>query len=102
MATLCYARAVRRWAPRSRQARRRIAFAICALWVLGFEVGPGLHVALHDHLPTHTHIQFADGMVVTVTHGVGTHVHADGSVHRNDEPDSPPLRCCVFRGTPEA
>jgi hypothetical protein len=50
------------------------------LWILGIEILPNLHVALHDRLAAHTHT--AGGIVFTVTYGEPVHVHADGTVHR--------------------
>lgn len=35
--------------------RRRIALALAILWIVGFEVMPWAHIALHDHLPHHHH-----------------------------------------------
>lgn len=35
--------------------RRLHALLLCVLWVAGFEVGPGLHVAAHDWLEHHHH-----------------------------------------------
>jgi hypothetical protein len=59
---------------------RRLALAACVLWLVGIELLPNLHVALHDHLAAHRHD--AGGMVVTVTYGEVAHVHADGTIHR--------------------
>jgi hypothetical protein len=67
--------------PRITQARRRVRLAVmaCALWVLGFEALPDLHIALHDRLAPHRH----DGAtIVTVTFGEPVHRHPDGSLHR--------------------
>ncbi len=50
------------------------------LWIVGIEILPNLHVALHDRLGAHTHT--AGGIVFTVTYGEPVHVHADGTVHR--------------------
>jgi hypothetical protein len=35
--------------------RRRIALVLTILWIVGFELMPWLHIALHDHLPHHHH-----------------------------------------------
>jgi hypothetical protein len=59
---------------------RRLAIAATLLWLVGIEVLPNLHVALHDHLAPHRHD--AGGMVVTVSYGEVAHVHADGTIHR--------------------
>ncbi len=32
-----------------------MAAAACCMWLLGFELLPNLHLALHDHLASHTH-----------------------------------------------
>jgi hypothetical protein len=45
--------------------RRALVGLFAALWVLGFELGPGLHMALHDRLARHQH----------------GHVHHDDSGH---------------------
>ncbi len=41
--------------PRSKQARARIALALCVVWIVGFELAPWMHVALHAHLAPHHH-----------------------------------------------
>lgn len=57
---------------------RRIArtFALCAvvLWLVGVELVPNLHLALHDSLAAHAH----EGDTTVFT----PHRHADGSEHR--------------------
>jgi hypothetical protein len=35
--------------------RRRIALGLAILWIVGFEVMPWAHIALHDHLAPHHH-----------------------------------------------
>ncbi len=41
--------------PRGRRVRRRIALALCVLWLAGFELLPWMHIALHGHLGKHPH-----------------------------------------------
>ena len=64
--------------------RRRLALAAALLWLLGIELLPNLHVALHDDLAPHTHV--AGGIVFTVTYGEPIHVHPDGTIHRPARP----------------
>jgi len=40
---------------RQQERRARIALALCLVWLVGFELGPWLHIALHDHLAPHHH-----------------------------------------------
>lgn len=48
-------------AGRARDRRRRLlAGAAVALWMLGFELIPGLHIALHDRLAGHDHADAHD------------------------------------------
>lgn len=66
---------------------RSLALWLCLVWLFGVEVGPGLHVALHAHLPGHSHggarvAGAADELVVTV-HTDGVHAHG-GLTHRHD------------------
>jgi hypothetical protein len=67
--------AMRRYALARRTRRVRIAIAALVVWVVGLELGPNLHLALHDRLGEHTHA----GESTTF---VASHTHADGSVHR--------------------
>jgi hypothetical protein len=53
--------------------RQRIALALCVLWLVGFELMPWLHVALHDQLVPHTHD--ASGAVVLTEDAPHEHVH---------------------------
>ena len=70
---------------RSRRTRARLALIACVLWLVGVEIMPGLHEALHDHLAAHTHD--GGGMVVKVSFGSEpTHRHADGTIHRGADP----------------
>jgi hypothetical protein len=44
--------------PRGRMAgvkRRRVAWLALAVWTIGFEIGPTVHVALHEYLAPHEH-----------------------------------------------
>lgn len=82
---------------RAAWARRRRALAIVTalLWVLGYEVGPSLHLGAHD--AAHDHVggaTVAVGPVVRVLRA-GEHSHA-GVIHRHADasdvrgPDSDP------------
>lgn len=64
--------------------RARLALVVATLWVAGFEVLPWLHVAFHDSLPEHVHVQ--GGTVYKVSLDSQTHRHADGTVHRSHGP----------------
>jgi len=68
---------------RAQHRRRALAAMTCLLWILGVEVLPALHLALHD---TATHEHAPSGMIVTVTFGATTHAH-DGTVHAHDAAD---------------
>lgn len=35
--------------------RRRVALSLAILWIVGFELMPWAHIALHDHLAPHHH-----------------------------------------------
>ena len=69
--------------------RRRTALALAILWIVGFEVMPWAHIALHDHLPHHHH----DAMGATIIddddhdaevdeHGVPVRLHESEDVTR--------------------
>lgn len=45
------------------RARAQIALVACALWVLGFELVPLVHVALHEYLAPHRH---EGGVIVAI------------------------------------
>ena len=59
--------------------RRRIALALCVLWIAGFEVMPWMHVAMHDRIALHYHD--ANGTTIYIAEsdpipaGVHAHVH---------------------------
>jgi hypothetical protein len=57
--------------------RRRIALALCVLWLAGFELLPWLHVATHDRIAAHYHD--ANGATIYVASEAelpaGAHVH---------------------------
>jgi hypothetical protein len=61
-----------------------MAAAACCMWVLGFELLPNLHIALHDHLAPHTHGGEPDaeaaieGPRVFVHYGESFHSHGHG------------------------
>ncbi len=51
------------------------AWLLCLLWMVGFEVGPGLHVAMHEHLGHHHHGPQAD------VHAEASHEHEHEHEH---------------------
>ncbi len=57
--------------------RRRIALALCVLWLVGFELMPWMHVATHDRIAPHYHD--ANGATIYVVSEsaipAGAHVH---------------------------
>ncbi|MBK9035970.1 MAG: hypothetical protein IPL61_32770 [Myxococcales bacterium] len=61
---------------RPRAARRRLALVAVLLWVVGIELGPDLHLALHRHLAAHVHE--GDGPTTATI----VHVHYDAP-HRH-------------------
>jgi hypothetical protein len=68
--------------PGQPQFRRLHALLLCVLWVAGFEVGPGLHVAAHDWLEHHhhgssSHVEVAE----REEHGHDGHGHGHGHGH---------------------
>jgi hypothetical protein len=67
--------------------QRRLAVVATLLWLLGFEVLPNLHLAVHAELAPHDHgaavTTNADGLRVTVT--FGGHRHDDGSWHHHED-----------------
>jgi hypothetical protein len=84
---------------RARDRRRRLlAGSAVALWMLGFELIPGLHIAVHDRLASHDHADahgshadaLADGhgpfrgQVQTGPGDRGGHGHAHGHRHAGD------------------
>ena len=62
----------------TRSTRARMALAACVLWLVGVEVMPALHEAMHDQLAPHRH---DNGSIVTVSFEDTTHRHPDGSIH---------------------
>lgn len=61
-----------------RRSRRSLVLAAAVLWLVGVELGPNLHLALHDHLAPHTHL----GESIAFAHR-----HADGTIHRAARPN---------------
>jgi hypothetical protein len=57
--------------------RQRIALALCVLWVVGFELMPWMHVAMHERIAPHYHD--ANGTTIYLAEGApepaGGHVH---------------------------
>jgi hypothetical protein len=47
--------------------RRRVALALCVLWIVGFELMPWMHVAMHDRIAPHYHD--ANGTTVYLAEG---------------------------------
>lgn len=74
------------------RSRARLALAGCALWLVGVEVMPAVHEAMHDHLAPHHH---AAESIVTVSFEDTTHRHPDGTIHyvaHGDRPAAQPAR----------
>lgn len=66
--------------------RRRLALALCVAWLLGVELLPDLHLAMHDRLAAHDHGAGpgGDGAPLVYVHLDPTwHSHGDGA-HRHD------------------
>ena len=57
-----------------RRTARTIALVAAVLWLVGVELVPNLHLALHDSLAAHSH----DGDTTVFS----PHRHADGTEHR--------------------
>ncbi len=72
--------------------RRAIAIVACMLWLFAVEALPNLHLGTHDGAHSHA----ADGTIVPV----GSHRHADGSVHAHAAPEQTKRRThqLAFRG----
>jgi hypothetical protein len=62
----------------ARSTRARMVLAACVLWLVGVEVMPALHEAMHGQLAPHRH---DNGSIVTVSFEDTTHRHPDGSIH---------------------
>jgi hypothetical protein len=65
--------------------RRTLAWVACAVWLIALELGPDLHLALHDALAAHEHRDNATRYRVEATpkararthrHGTVVHVHS--------------------------
>ena len=72
---------------------------MACVWVLGFELGPNLHLALHAHLPAHSHgeSEAPAGPRVSVHYGEYFHVHAHGGsyhAHAHDPGSHTHSRVC--------
>lgn len=63
---------------RHRAGRARVALIALAIWLVGVELGPDLHLALHRHLAAHRH----DGDAVVSDGGGRVRVHV-GADHRH-------------------
>ena len=66
------------------RARLRRTYAALAgvLWLLGIEVLPNLHLALHER--PHTHAPDGTVVIVTFDRDAEPHRHADGTMHSHD------------------
>lgn len=64
--------------PRHRARRARVALIALAIWLVGVELGPDLHLALHRHLAAHRH----EGDAVVADAGGRVRVHV-GANHRH-------------------
>ncbi len=66
------------------RARLRRTYAALAgvLWLLGIEVLPNLHLALHER--PHTHAPDGTVVIVTFDRDVEPHRHADGTMHSHE------------------
>ncbi|HEY1816770.1 MAG TPA: hypothetical protein VGG74_30695 [Kofleriaceae bacterium] len=65
--------------------RRRIALALCVLWIVGFEVMPWMHVAMHDRIAPHYH----DANGTTIYIAESDPIPAGGHVHTHVYPRLP-------------
>jgi hypothetical protein len=65
--------------------RRRIALALCVLWIVGFEVMPWMHVAMHDRIAPHYH----DANGTTIYLAESDPIPAGGHVHTHVYPRPP-------------
>lgn len=63
--------------------RRRVALSLAILWIVGFELVPWLHIALHGHLAPHHHD--ANGADIIDDHDAMVDEHAPARVA--DHPD---------------
>jgi len=70
--------------------RRRVALSLAILWIVGFELVPWLHIALHGHLAPHHHD--ANGADILDDHDALVDEHApahhDDAHHDDDDLDS--------------
>lgn len=69
---------------RGGETRPRLALILVALWGVGFELAPGLHVGLHGRWGDHHHetVRFDD-------HGHDHHLAAAGHHHHHDTEPAP-------------
>lgn len=65
--------------------RRRIALVLTILWIVGFELMPWLHIALHDHLPHHHHDENGADVVDDDHDGDVDEHAADAAEHHEDD-----------------
>ena len=63
--------------------RRRVALSLAILWIVGFEVLPWAHIALHAHLAPHHHD--ANGADIIDDHDALVDEH--GPAHHDDDDD---------------
>jgi hypothetical protein len=85
--------------------RRAVALVACAVWLVGLELGPNLHLALHDALAAHDHggpptpkfrvepsRKHAERVAKGQPHRHGDVVHHHGADERAPADDPPPER----------
>jgi hypothetical protein len=69
--------------------RKRIALGLAILWIVGFEVMPWAHIALHDHLPHHHHDAMGATIIDDDDHDAAVDEHAtDHPDHHDDDLDA--------------
>lgn len=87
--------------------RARLALVACLVWLVGGEVLPDLHLALHERLGAHHHdgdpptsTTTADGLTVRV-HRDSIHHRHGGIAHQHATPEAAPVdRDAVRPGRP--
>jgi hypothetical protein len=66
--------------------RRRVALSLAILWIVGFELVPWLHIALHGHLAPHHHD--ANGADILDDHDSAVDEHAPAHHDDGDHDDA--------------
>jgi hypothetical protein len=67
--------------------RKRIALGLAILWIVGFEVMPWAHIALHDHLPHHHHDAMGATIIDDDDHDSAVDEHAADAADHHDDDD---------------